>query len=99
MIALDPLDELERTGAVGFGLGVRSLHDVLVDHVQALKEIEHEWTWLLRVQDDRVLVRRLERAEPVALVHERARADLRIANAEEVVLDVVTGEVAAVVER
>ena len=50
------------------------------------------------LQDDGVLVGRVDRREPVALVGERAGADLGVAHAQQVVLDVVAGELAAGVE-
>ena len=49
-------------------------------------------------EDDRVLVGRIDRREPGALQAHGTRADLRIAYAEKIPLDVVAGELAAGVE-
>jgi hypothetical protein len=92
VVALHPFDELVRSRTVGLRRRVRRLDRLLVDDVQRLEQVEREWLWLVRLQDDRVLVRCFDSLKPLALQGELADADLRVADPLECVLDVIAGE-------
>ena len=72
----------------------------LIEDVEVLEEVEHARPRLVGLQHDGVLVGRLDAVEPRALRRQRADepGELRIAHAQQVVLDVVAGELATGVE-
>ena len=99
MVARHPFDEFEGTRADDLGRRVRTVHGVFVEDAQVLQEIEDTRPWLVRLQDDGVLVGLLPACPPRATRRDdRGERVLWIACAEQVVLDVVAGEFAAGVE-
>src|SRR5438093_11114369 len=100
MVARSPFHELEGSCSVDLGLCIRTLHGVAIDDIHGAEEIEYTRAGPIGCQHYGVLIRRVNGLKPGGLLTE-CRDDashLRIANAHDVVLDVVAGQLATVVE-
>ena len=97
-LTLLPFIQHEGARANGLGARVRAFHRDRVDDVHPLEEVEHRRARRFRLEHDGVLVGCLDGGEPAAPRHVGTGSNLRIAHAEDVPLDVVTGQLAPGVE-